>query len=291
MRTETKKHIITLAIFTLISIIAIIAFSGSIDIFDPIQSEVGTNDILSDTGENETNAADDKTEISEVDTDTAETDDTTEWTEDSFILQKTTDGGTAYLEKITFIGDKNTYNMGRYVYTGIPTPIRQVWSVEDNVSPSKIMNVTNFINPSNQEATNYLTAVREFTPPFLVISFGSFDNDEEMTKDKLISEIGNFVVNVKTTSPNTQIIIQSIFPVTENCDIITPTEVSERNKWLKELCKVYNLYYLDTYSVLCDENGILLAEFASPDGYLLNENGYRQVVFYIRNHVHPSYQK
>jgi len=288
VRTETKKHIITLAIFTFISLIAIIAISGYVEIPLP-QSNEQTDGVVNNTNEDKESIETEN--IIEDTTDTSEDDDVSSdtWTEDSFILQSTADGGNAYLEKITFIGDKNTYTMGRYVYTGIPDPIRQVWSVEENVSASKIMSVNSFINPSNQEATNYLTAVKEFSPPYLIVSFGSYDNDEEMTKDKLISEIGDFIVKVKLTSPNTQIIIQSIFPVTEDCDIITPTEVYERNEWLKQLCKVYKLYYLDSYSALCDENGILLTEFASADGYLLNENGYRQVVNYIRNHVHPNY--
>ena len=289
MRTETKKHIISCAIFVLISVAMLTAVSGQVEIILPLQGEVISNEADKNTLENEDT---DKTpEIEEDNSEAVSSDggNTKEWTEENFILQKTTDGGTAYLEKITFVGDKNTYTMGRYVYTGIPTPIRQVWSVEENVSPSKIMNVNNFINPSNQEATNYLTAVKEFAPPYLIVSFGSFDNGEEITKDKMISEIGDFIVNVKLSSPNTQVIIQSIFPVTENCEIITPDEVSKRNEWLKELCKVYKLYYLDSHSVLCNGNGILLPEFASTDGYLLNENGYRQVVNYVRNHVHPNY--
>lgn len=287
MKKALTRHIIAISVLSIISIGLIVFFSRYIDVtvFKPVvnvQNE--QNNVVDNTESTDTNEPD---ADSSADTDITENTEKTE----SYILETTQDGETTYIEKIVFIGDKTTYALGRYTYTGIPNPIHQVWSVEQNVSPSKIMTVQNFIYPATTEATNYLTAIKDRSPAFVVLSFGSFDDGETLTKERLISSYTDFIVSIKQVSPNTQIIIQSIFPVSDTCEVISAAEVRERNEWLKELCTTMKVYYLDTWSALCDENGILLNIYATQDGYLLNEEGFRTVVNYVRTHVHPGYRK
>ncbi len=286
MRTATKKHILSIAIFVILTAVCLVFFTRYVDVVIPeVNDETGEDTAVTEetkNGEAETDKIEDE-QNNESEPQQNET------VENDYILKETLDGGTNYLDKIIFLGDKNTYMMGRFTYTGIPDPMRQVWSVEQNITASQIMSVTNFVYPVTQEATNYLTAIKDRAPAFIVLSFGSYDNDEELTKERLISSLGDFIVNVKSVSPNTQIMVQSVLPVAENCAVISPAEVAERNEWLKELCSLFKVYYLDTYSSLCDENGILFSKYAANEGYFLNEEGYRQVIYYIRTHVHPNF--
>ncbi len=284
MHSHALRHFISLLIFILISASAAILFSKQVDI------KVITNKFETHTEETLDNSLDapqdqEKDEQSETDENTVEI-----TPEETFVLKETKDYGSSYVEKIIFLGDKNTYAMGRYTYTGIPDPIRQVWSVENNVSPSKISVVNNFIYPASYEATNYLTALKDRAPAFLVLSFGSYcEENEILTKDRLITSFGDFIINVKQVSPNTQIMIQSIFPVSDNCTFLDNEAVLERNEWLRELCSIYKVYYIDSWSALTDESGRLNSEYASDDGYLLNEEGYKAVIDYVKTHAHPLY--
>ncbi len=284
MRSELSKQILSFLIFTVISVTVIFLLSGFVNITAP---EIENNTLSTESTE-DTESQTDNEESQNSENDPESTPEVTP-EENTYILSETKDGKNEYLEKIVFLGDKVTYSMGRYSYTGIPDPIRQVWSVEQNVCATQVMSVSNFIYPHTQEATNYLSAIRDRAPAYLILSFGSYDNEEELTKDIFISSIGNLIINIKSASPNTQVMVQSILPVSEDCTVLTPFEVSERNEWLKETCQIFKVYYLDTYSSLCDENGVLLEEFSSGDGYLLNEDGYRNVVDYVKTHVHPNY--
>ena len=50
--------------------------------------------------------------------------------------------------------------------------------------------------------------------------------------------------------------------------------------------KVYEngFAYLNTSEILKDQNGFLLFEYQSGDGYDLTEEAYRQILYYIRTH-------
>lgn len=285
MRSPILKHILTLLVFLLLSAAVCVYFTKYVDVkiisnkFTPTKEETQYEP---EEQEEETTSDTEILEENYSETQAVETDD--------FILDKTAEYDHNYVEKIVFIGDKNTYTMGRYTYTGIPDPIRQVWSVEQNVSPSKISGVNNFNYAAYSDQTNYLTAIKDRLPTFLVLSFGSYcEENETMTRDRLITSYGDFIINVKRVSPNTQVMIQSISPVTDDCTVLTNEQVLERNEWLKELCNIYKIYYIDSWSVLVDENGNLNTQYASEDGYLLNETGYKTVIDYIKNHAHPVY--
>lgn len=282
MRPALIKQIITALLFAVISTVAIIFVSRNVDVTDMKPQPEETEPTVETTAQ--------KVEVTE----TAE-DETTEDEPEvvpfpsDYILDESPECDDGYLEKFIFLGDKNTYMMGRYSYTGVPDPIRQVWSVEENVSPMRITSINNFIYPATSESTNYLSAINERCPVFLVLSFGSFDDGENMTKERLITSYGNFIVNAKFASPNTQIIVQSILPVSKDCEIVKTQQIKERNSWLIELCHTYKIYYADVYSTLCDEDGTLLSEYETDGGYYLNEKGYSKVIDYYKNHVHPQY--
>ena len=51
----------------------------------------------------------------------------------------------------------------------------------------------------------------------------------------------------------------------------------------------YEIYYVDSWSALIDEDGVLYADYAGNSGYTMNESGYRKMLEYIRFHAHPSF--
>lgn len=109
---------------------------------------------------------------------------------------------------------------------------------------------------------------------------GGFNEKEFKTYySKLIDEIA-------LISPNTRIILQSVFPVTQDFSASTENSITNEridliNSWTEELCDKYMLQYLDTQSVLKDAKGNLVEEYCVGDGVHLTEKAYRVILEYI----------
>lgn len=55
-----------------------------------------------------------------------------------------------------------------------------------------------------------------------------------------------------------------------------PAQIDELNKWIKQLCKDRELVYLDYFSAMADEKGLLKADIAN-DGLHPNARGYEMI--------------
>ena len=209
------------------------------------------------------------------------------------VLEESADGGEEYLSRLTIIGDGTTYGMINADISYKDAKLH-IWSMEENIPPTKVGVLNKFSDPYTSAPMNFVGVFKAHPTPYVILSFGSYsDEDEPMTKNAMLAGMQDLVSNLHRLRPSPQVIIQSIFPVSEDCEIVSPEEVIQRNEWLKELCGAnggYSQgYYLDTYSCLADENGLLKEEYAAEDGYHLNDEGYRAVLEYIRCHVPPDF--
>jgi hypothetical protein len=76
-------------------------------------------------------------------------------------------------------------------------------------------------------------------------------------------------------SPDTRIILQSIFPVTEDCVNLDNAKIDTANGWVKDIAAENGCRYLDTQSVLKDGEGCLKKDYcSSADGIHLNKEAY-----------------
>ena len=92
----------------------------------------------------------------------------------------------------------------------------------------------------------------------------------------------------KKISPNTKIMINSIFPVAnyyERLDLINNKKIAEANQWLVEVADETGAKYLNTAEVLVDEQGWLNINYDNGGGAThLNKLGDEIVMQYIRTH-------
>ena len=97
------------------------------------------------------------------------------------------------------------------------------------------------------------------------------------------------IASIRATSPNADIILQSIFPVAEwysnEGHGITNKGIDKLNLWIRDIVKEEQLYYLDTQSVLKNRNGALITAYEVGDGVHLNSLGYQAIIEYIRTHA------
>lgn len=133
----------------------------------------------------------------------------------------------------------------------------------------------------NGENVSFAEAVDRARPRVMVLSFGlngimRWSRDPEA----FLRNYRTLVEGILSRSPNTKILLQSVYPVGENAAFeISKDELNQRivnlNARISELAKDYeNVDYVNTAALLCDENGALNSIYDSGDGIHLKNEAY-----------------
>lgn len=209
-------------------------------------------------------------------------------------LTKTEDAGMSYVDKLTFLGESTTAHLAHRGNLTGGRNTNQVWSGPGNTLMLSTEIADSLIKyPETGEEIPLRDALAQKKPEYLVITLGlngimGFKKNNELfnfSYQKLID-------TVKAQSPNTKIIIQSEFPLTKDCkEFAEPASVingyiKEINALALKLAEKNGLKYLDTASVLMDENGFLRPEYDNGDGLHISEAGYTAIIGYIRTHAY-----
>jgi len=201
-------------------------------------------------------------------------------------LKPTFDYGDGYIKKIIFIGDKTISQISN-VYSDVKQD--QVWSSADGSLPLDSNLKTIAVIHSDDEKGNAIpSAVEIYKPQYIVITVGLENGVAYCTEEKFKEYYTGLVNAIKDVSPNTNIILQSVFPISKKAEKADPKIANDRidtaNRWIVELCEENSVRFLNTASVLKDSKGYLAAEYDSGDGITLNAEGYKAMIEYIRTH-------
>jgi hypothetical protein len=138
------------------------------------------------------------------------------------------------------------------------------------------------------KARSIIDIVGATKPQYLIISIGASNGVAHCSEQRFIEYYKKLIDAVKAASPETKIILQSVFPVSKQVSKSTPaisnTKIDTANEWIRTLCQSEGLRYLNTAQALKDKDGALLADYDSGDGIHLNEQGYKKVIEYVRTH-------
>lgn len=200
-------------------------------------------------------------------------------------LAETPDMGQEYVERIIFVGDSTTYG-----YTTIGMPYYRIWTADSHTM--SIYEQSYVYVVTGKYPAKYMTlreAAAYYQPDMLVITLGmrwiSMMN-EELFK----SEYTDLVTGLQAASPNTKIILNSIYPVAAHLDRtqldITNEMIDETNSWVRDVAEATGVRYLDSNSCLRGENGFMVGSYAIKDGLHLNPTGLQLVLDYIRTHAY-----
>lgn len=96
--------------------------------------------------------------------------------------------------------------------------------------------------------------------------------------DSIVAYTEQAIKNIKETSPNTEIVLQSLIPVNSTYEKYadfkgTAKKAKAANKKLQKLAKKHKIQWVDVYPAMVDEKGDLKAEFTN-DGFKLMGKGY-----------------
>lgn len=207
--------------------------------------------------------------------------------ETSVVLASTPDRGMAYQNSLCFLGDSLTAHLiSREVLENGRATTQVLATRAGMLNLNSEITCAKVILPESGEAMTVAEAVAKKRPPILVITLGtdwgvSYLNADEFKYcySKLIKEIGK-------ASPDTDIILQSIFPVSIDCKVLDNKKIDRANEWVKELCQDHGLKYLNTAEILKDADGNLRRELCdSFDGIHLTRGAYIEILGYIRTHA------
>ena len=196
------------------------------------------------------------------------------------ILPLTADAGQEYIDRLYFVGDSTTLHFwkGGIDRSHILVPESDTLQLTSNIN-NEIM---------KQTGLTISKSLKALDAEIVIITLG-VNGADRFTELKYKTFYRKLINDIKAESPETIIIIQSVFPITkwkndENIGI-TNAGIDKLNEWCKEIAFDENLFYLDTQSVLKDENGAQIEEYNNGDGIHMNNEAYDAILQYIRTHA------
>ena len=201
------------------------------------------------------------------------------------LLSETPDAGTEYQDKFVFLGDSTTYGIMYYGVLSGGKNTTQVWTPKSGTLALFNQSIATIVYPETGEEILIADAAAKKQPEYMLITLG-VNGVASMEEEYFKSEYSKLIQSILAVSPNTKIILNSIYPVASNYDVssgIDNTKIVEANKWIEAIAEENNVRFLNSYEVIVDGDGYMKTEYNS-DGLHMNADGYSRVLEYLRTH-------
>ncbi len=201
-------------------------------------------------------------------------------------LDETYDYGDGYLKSIVFICDKTLTSITSYEKN---ITSDQIWTGTDGtLTLDRGISGASVVTAERPDGISIPSAIESSKPQYVIITVGIENGVNHCTEEKFKEYYSDLVSKIRTASPDTKIILQSIFPVSKNAEKEDPSISNDRidtaNQYISSLAEELSVRYLNTASALKGEDGRLAPDYDSGNGIILNEAGFRTVVDYIKTH-------
>ena len=200
---------------------------------------------------------------------------------DDIKIKETDNMGYEYFNSLIIVGDSNMKNM--YEYGRIEKG--KSWAKPCLHAESMHYEELNIYGTGTQ--MTLFSALENYKPEKLIINFGSFSS-LWITEDVFRNKASELLEKIKEISPNTEVVLISIYPVTQygkNNDNFSQNSINKCNFILLELANQYKLKFLDVQTVLKDSTGYGNPSYYISDGFHLTSNGQKIVKEYIQTHA------
>ncbi len=188
--------------------------------------------------------------------------------------------GEDWFDDAIFIGDSLTEGLSAY---GLLDSSNVVAST--GINPQTIL-TTDCIEQSDGSTVTVLHAIASRNPAKIYVMLGS-NGVAFIDKDTLVEVYGEFVDNLKSAHPDSDIYLQSILPVTHAKETedsrYANSKIDEYNQAIMEMAGEKQVYYVNVAEALKDENGCLPDDVGS-DGMHFGPSTYNLWLEYLRAH-------
>ena len=203
-------------------------------------------------------------------------------------LALTEAAGAEYIDKFVFLGDSTTNGLRDYGVLSGGTATTQVWTPTSGTLSLFNQSIATIVYPETGQEISISDAVAEKKPEYLMITLG-VNGVSSMEEDYFKSEYTALVTRIKEASPETIIILNSIYPVASDYRYIgeiSNEKIAAANAWIEQIAQETGVKYLYTYETIADEFGTLPQNLQNGDGIHLSTEGYNKVLEYIRTHAY-----
>ena len=202
------------------------------------------------------------------------------------ILGETEDMGQEYLDRIIFLGDSTTYGLRYYAMLSGGQDTLQVWTPASGTLALFNQSFATIVYPDDGTEIPIRDAVARKKPDMMVITLG-VNGVSSMDHDDFLREYSSLVTDIMALSPNTKVIINSIYPVASHYDLlkyINNENICRANTWLVEVAEQTGARFLNSISILMGNDGWLPYDYQNGDGLHLSPDAFQLVLDYIRTH-------
>ncbi len=206
-------------------------------------------------------------------------------------LAETEDYGQEYIDKIIFVGDSTTYGLKAYSMLSGGTKTTQVWTpASGTYSLNALVTTYKIVYPETGEELTVAQAAAKAKPEYMVITLGINYGVPYCGETEFKKYYRMLLDDVTAASPETKLMLQSIYPVATNNELkdITNDKIDLANQWIEQLAEEYGLKYLHTNPTLKGEDGYLVMSYQNGDGLHLQQSGFNKVLNFIRTHGYPK---
>lgn len=199
---------------------------------------------------------------------------------DSVKLKETKNYGNEYFNKITMVGDSNIMNM---YLNGYLNGLR-AWAIPCLHAESMHSIEINLYGLGIK--MKLLDAVEKYKPETMILNFGTFST-AWISEETFIKKANAMIEQIKEKSPNTKIILISIYPIKkgDNINKFQQDIINKYNFLILEMADKHGLKYLDVQEVLKDDDGYGKEEYFVDDKFHLTLLGHSTVKEYIKTHA------
>ena len=203
-------------------------------------------------------------------------------------LGETEDAGREYLDKLVFLGDSTTYGIGYYYDRGFPelVPPSQVWTPASGTLTLSYYATSAIVYPETGEELFIREAVERAKPEYLVITLG-VNGISFMDEEWFVRDYTELVEMVKAASPETKIILNSIYPVCasyQHQKDINNDKIRAANGWIEQIAVNTGTRFLYSFESVVGADGYLPEDSSNGDGLHLTGEAFTKVMAYIRTH-------
>ncbi len=201
-------------------------------------------------------------------------------------LAETEDAGTEYLDKLTFLGDSTTYGLKAYAVLSGGENTKQVWTPSSGTLTLSYQSIATIVYPETGEEIPITDAVSRAKPEYMVITLG-VNGVSFMDEENFVREYTDLVKRIQENSPDTKIILNSIYPVAASYQYqsdINNDKIRAANGWVERVAGDTGVRFLNSFEAIVGEDGYLPEQYQNGDGIHLNTAGFNIILDYIKTH-------
>lgn len=136
--------------------------------------------------------------------------------------------------------------------------------------------------------------VYQYNPSKVFLLIGTNDLDKKVSNEEIFDNIKKIIKNIKEKRPYAEIYLESIYPINNTDNPIIGDymingnrrneDIIEINRNLVKFAKEENITYIDLYSKLLDDSGMLKLEY-TKDGLHMSDKGYEVITGELMKYI------